>query len=116
VEELKRDPFTGNSAVLSEKLGDLLRLEAAATAAAEAYAHALTRCQSSQQKVRIYLTLTGLQRVAGREKEAAHTLRRFLTECPDYPAKKAIWEELQLLARHIGDNELAAECQNQLKP
>jgi uncharacterized protein (TIGR03790 family) len=113
-QQLEKLPLSQKSAVLSEKLADVLRLQDQAAAAIEAYERALKLRPSPQQKVRLYLALAGLQQSAGHASQAVRTLKLFLAMCPDYPSKWVIWEQIMSIARRLGDNSLIAECEEQL--
>ena len=106
VNELRQLPLLEKSAVLTEKISDLLRLEGRMIEAVSAGEQALQRNPSAQQKVRIFRSLTGLQIAAGHREAAIATLQRFLSECPDYPARADVQRELSDLARKNGDHQL----------
>ncbi|MBI5383102.1 MAG: TIGR03790 family protein [Verrucomicrobia bacterium] len=108
---LRNIEFMRHSAVLTEKLGDLLRLKKELPQATEAYQQALQRYPSPQQKVRLLLAIADLQTSAGRDKDAVQTLQQFLKECPRYPGMLSIYQRLLPLAEKLRDTALVTECQ-----
>ena len=115
-EQLAKLPLTQESAVLSEKLGDLLRLQGRAAAAITVYEQALNLRPTPQQRVRLWLAVAGLQESSGQRTEALQTLKRLLNSCPDYPAKRTIWEQILAKARKLDDKAVIAEAEETLNP
>ena len=115
-DQLAKLPLTKTSAVLSEKLADVLRLQGQAVAAITVYDQALDLAPTPQQKVRLFFALAGLQDGNGQGSEALKTLKRFLAACPDYPAKRAVWERMLANAKKLGNDAAAAEAEALLNP
>ena len=111
---LKNVPFTQYSAVLTEKLADLLRQKNNLPDAIKTYDLALQRFPSPQQKVRLFLTLADLQTAAGQDKDMVATWQQFLKECPDYPALLGIHQKLLALAQKLNDKDLVAKCEAEI--
>lgn len=112
---LQQQPLTRHSAVMTEKMGDLLRQKRNFPAATEAYQQALDRHPSPQQQVRLLLEIAELQAEAGRDQEAVRTYQQFLTRCPDYPSPLSIQQKLLALAQKLKDQELTAKCEAEIK-
>ena len=111
-EQLVKLRLTKASAVLSEKLADILRLQGQAATAIETYEQALNLSPSPQQKVRLYLALMGLQKSIGQSGEALQTLKQFLAACPDYPARNSILTKF----KSLGDKAVIGEDGKALNP
>jgi len=98
---------TTNSAVLTEKLGDIYAAQGKPSASVHAYQKALELDPSPQQRVRLMLTLA--EKLVGleREPEAYEVYRRFLQEFTDYPDKLAIYRTIAPLARKLNKEDAA---------
>lgn len=94
-----------NSAVLQEKLGNLLQYDKRLSAACEAYAKAAQLKPTPQQKIRLLLTLGQWQTALGREQEAFAAYKQLVTDAPDYPDASIIYRELASLAGKLGKKE-----------
>jgi uncharacterized protein (TIGR03790 family) len=95
-------PTTTNSAVLTEKLGDLEREKKKLSAACETYTEALKLKPSPQQKIRLLLTIGELQTLVGREQEAFNAYKQLITDAPAYPGAATIYKKLASLAGQLG--------------
>ena len=115
VNYLQNQPFIPYSAVLTEKLADLLRAKSRLPDAIAAYQQALQRHPSPLQTVRLLLTLADLQTTAALDKDAADTYQQFLKECPDYPAPLGIYQKLLPLATRLKNTDLVAKCDAEIK-
>ncbi len=102
---------TKQSAVLSEKLGDLYAALGKPSSAVYAYAQALKLEPSPQQRLRLRLTLG--ERLAGldRDAEAYEDYQKLIEECPDYPDKAVIYKRLLPLAQKLGKKADAEQYQ-----
>ena len=98
---LEQLPETKTSAVLLEKLGDLLFAQGKPSSSAAMHERALKQEPSPQQKVRLFLTMA--ERLAGaqQEQEAAEVYRRFLKEVPDYPDTAGVKQKLAALEEKL---------------
>jgi uncharacterized protein (TIGR03790 family) len=111
----KEVPETKTSAVLSEKVGDLMKSQGKWIEAMTPYEHALTLDPSPQQRLRISLALAPLQASFGRGKQAYAIYQALLTDFPDYPDKIRIYQKILPLADQFGKPGEAAEYQKALK-
>ncbi len=76
-----------NSAVLTEKLGDLYEAEGKPSSAILTWQNALRLKPSPQQHIRLRLTLGEKLQAQGREAEAIENDEALLAESPDYPGR-----------------------------
>jgi uncharacterized protein (TIGR03790 family) len=106
---------TKQSAVLTEKLGDLYTAEGKPSSSAEMYERALTLQPSPQQRVRLRLALANRLIALNREPEAAEDLGALLRENPDYPAKLEIYRRLLSLAQKLGKLEAASNYEARIR-
>ncbi len=106
---------TNQSAVLSEKLGDLYATQGKPSSAVRAYQEALTLNPSPQQRVRLRLTLGEKLAALNRDEEAYQNYQKFLEESPDYPDKFAIYNKLLPLAQKLGRKNDATKYEEQIK-
>jgi len=91
-----------NSAVLQEKLGDLLESNKQSGAAGEAYRKALQLKSTPQQRIRLLLKLGELETALGRQQQAFDAYKQLLTEAPDYPDAAKIYREMASIAQRLG--------------
>ncbi len=96
---------TRQSAVLTEKLGDLYCALGKPSSAAYEWARALKLDASPQQKIRLRLTLGERLVVLERDAEAYEYYQNLLQECPNYPDKTSIYRRLLALARKLGKKD-----------
>jgi uncharacterized protein (TIGR03790 family) len=89
---------TTNSAVLTEKLGDLCAEQGKPSSAISAYQNALRLNPSPQQKIRLRLTLGRELQEQNRISDAVENYKKLLAESPDYPGKSSIEDKLKALA------------------
>src|SRR5262245_59175000 len=112
---LEQLPVARQSAVLKEKLGDVYLGQKKLSAAMSAYESALKLNPTPQQEIRLILTLTRIQTLYGRDKEAYRWYKVFLKEFPDYPDLLDIYQKILPLAQEIGTKEEVAKYQQELK-
>jgi tetratricopeptide (TPR) repeat protein len=98
VEYLETLELTRQSAILSEKLGDLYAGLGKPASAIHAYEQALKLNPSAEQRIRLRLTLGEKLASLNREQEAYDGFRQLLKEAPAYPGKAAIESQLSALA------------------
>jgi hypothetical protein len=115
VRELSKHPRAKSSAVLSEKLGDLWRIQNRAAEAVEAYAHALGTTDSKPQRIRLLLAQADLQAALGADAGELETRRRLLKESPSHANRLEFQQRLLTLAMKNGDVELTKSCQEVLR-
>jgi len=107
---------TTNSAVLTEKLGDLYSAQGKPASAIHAYQEALKLDASPQQRVRLLLELGEKLSSINREAEAYEAYQELLREDPDYPNKPAVYKSLLSLAKKLGRKDDAQSYQAALNP
>ncbi len=112
---LRKLPLTWTNAVLSEKLGDLLRLQRSNADALVAYKIALQAHPSSQQSVRLLLASAELQNTLGDDLAALGSLKKLLAVAPAYGDVLQFRERLLGLAIKGGDENLTRDCQAALR-
>jgi uncharacterized protein (TIGR03790 family) len=92
---------TRQSAVLSEKLGDLYIAQGKPSSAVHAYLQALGLAPSPRQRLRLRLTLGERLTALEREPEAYENYQKLLEETPDYPDKLGLYHKLLTLAQKL---------------
>jgi uncharacterized protein (TIGR03790 family) len=90
------------SAVLSEKLGDLCAAQGKPSSAVHFWEQALKLGPSPQQQVRLLLALGERLLALDHAQGAYEAYQRLLSECPDYPDKAAVQQKLLVLAEKLG--------------
>jgi uncharacterized protein (TIGR03790 family) len=104
---LESIPLTRQSAVLSEKLGDLYNAEGKPASTIEAYEFALKDAPSPLQRVRLRLYLANVLVKENKPQEAADSLKKLLAEMPDYPGKATVEKRIEELANKGGEKTTA---------
>ena len=110
---------TKDSAVLSEKLGDLYATLGKPSSAVHAYKQALKLDPSPQQQWRLLLTLAERLTALQREAEAYGDYLQVLRQCPDYPDKLGLYRKLLPLAQKLKKTDDAQQYEaeiNRLNP
>jgi len=107
---------TTNSAVLTEKLGDLYSAQGKPSSAAHAYQQALSLQPTPQQRIRLQLALAEKLVTSDQITDAYETYQEFLRENADYPDKPGIYRDLLPLARKLGKKADAETFQAALAP
>ncbi len=98
---LEAQPITAQSAVLTEKLGDLYAALGKPSSAIRAWQAALKLNPSPQQRLRLRLMLGEKLITQNRVAEALENYRALIAEAPDYPGRNAIDEKLKALENKI---------------
>jgi uncharacterized protein (TIGR03790 family) len=111
----KEVPEIKTSAVLNEKLGDLLKEQGKWIEAMTPYEKALTLDPSPQQRLRISLNVAPLQTSFGRGKQAYAIYQGLLKDFPNYPDKTRLLQKILPLADQFGKPGEAEEYQKALK-
>jgi tetratricopeptide (TPR) repeat protein len=93
--------MTKQSAVLSEKLGDLYGAQGKPSSAVHAYQQALKLDPTPQQQLRLLLTLAEKLPPLNREPEAYEDYQKLVQAFPDFPDKITIYRHLLALARSL---------------
>lgn len=112
---LEQIETTRQSAVLSEKLGDLCAIAGKPSSAIASYQQALKLDPTRQQRVRLRLTLDEKLLAAGQEQEAHDNYKKLLEEWPDYPGALSVYQKLLPLAQKLGKTDDAARWEQQIK-
>ena len=112
---LEQLPHTTNSAILTEKLGDLYKAQGKPSSAVHAWEEALKLDPSPQQRMRLRLTLGERLETLSREEEAFENYESLLKESPDYADKAGIYKMLLSLARKLNKKAEAEKYEAELK-
>lgn len=107
-------PVAKHSAVLQEKLGDLLLGQGRFAESSAAYERALQLEPSPQQRVRVTLSLGRALALADRPEPAVAVYRQFLKDQVDFADPLAIYQRLIPLLRKLGWNEEAARYEQEV--
>jgi len=107
---------TKNSAVLTEKLGDLYAAQGKPASAAHAYQEALKLDPTPQQRVRLQLDLAEKLIIADEPAQAYETYLALLHDDPDYPDKLQIYKYLLPLAEKLGKKADAERYRAAINP
>jgi uncharacterized protein (TIGR03790 family) len=109
---LEQFDSTKQSAVLTEKLGDLYGAQGKPSSAVHAYQEALKLDPSPQQRLRLLLALGERLVALNREPDAYTDYQQLLREFPQYPDKIAIYKRLWGLAKKLDKKDAAAEYES----
>jgi uncharacterized protein (TIGR03790 family) len=112
---LEQLPRTTNSAILTEKLGDLYKAQGKPSSAVHAWEEALKLDPSPQQRIRLRLTLGDRLETLSREEEAFENYESLLKESPDYADKAGVYKMLLPLARKLNKKAEAEKYEAELK-
>lgn len=104
---------TKQSAVLSEKLGDIYSILGKPGSALFTYQKALERDPSPMQRLRLRVVLADKLGADGKPKEAIQQLEKVLEEFPDWP-RLPVFKKLLPLAQKAGDDAAAARYQDEI--
>lgn len=110
-QSLENIPLTKESAVLSEKLGDIYNYEGLPSSTIEAWETALKDSPSPLQRVRLRVELADKFVELQRTKEAQADLKSLLEEVPEYVGHAGIEQRLQKMT-----NAPAAAAPSETKP
>lgn len=112
---LRDRPETKTSALLSEKLGDLLKAKGDWTGAVESYERALKLTPTPQQKLKITFALAPMLSNLGRGGDAYALYQGILRDHPQHPDPLIIYRKLLPLAEQHGKPGEAAEYSRLIK-
>jgi tetratricopeptide (TPR) repeat protein len=112
---LRERPELQTSALLNEKLGDLLKAKGKWLDAAPSYERALKLNPTPQQRLRISLILGPMENNLGRGREAYEIYHALIQGYPDYPDLLKIYQKIVPLAEQFGKPGEAAEYSSRLK-
>lgn len=102
VRYLENQELTRQSAVLTEKLGDLYAAQGKPSSAVLMWQRALQLDPSPQQRLRLRLALAERLAALNRDAELYENYQRLLDEMPGYPDAPAIYRKLLALAEKLG--------------
>jgi len=106
---------TNHSAVLTEKLGELLEAQGQHDAAIESCQQALKLEPSPQQAVRLTLTLAEIMLKAGKESDALDLYDAFFKTNPDYPGLLSLYTQAETLATRLKRPDAARRYAEEIK-
>jgi hypothetical protein len=92
---------TKQSAVLTEKLGELYAAQGKPSSAIHSFMEALKLDPSPQQRLRLRLTLGERLMAQDRDQEAYDNYQKLLEESPDYPGKLTVYQHLLPIAQKL---------------
>jgi tetratricopeptide (TPR) repeat protein len=115
IQFLRERPETKTSALLSEKLGDILKTKGKWIDAVKSYQAALALNPTPQQKLKIIFTLAPMQNNLGRGREAYELYQSVLRDYPSYPDALSLYKRLLPLAQQHGKPGEAAEYSRLIK-
>jgi tetratricopeptide (TPR) repeat protein len=108
-------PVVRESAVLTEKLGDLYWAQSKFTDALDTWEAALRRKPSPQQKIRLLLTLAEKRSVVGPDAKAFDFYQRVLKEHPDYPDPLKVYQGLLPVVKRMGQKDEIEKCETEIR-
>jgi hypothetical protein len=104
---LETEPATKESAVLTEKLGQLYEKEGRGDLAIKSLRQALTLHPTPQTVVRLTLELGEQLQGAGRDAEALKLDEGFLKSTPGWPGAVPLYQKMEALAEKLGEKAQA---------
>ena len=107
--------LTRHSAILTEKLADILDALGKPSSAVNEFKRALALNPSPEQKMRLRLTLGERLVAQKRPEDACEDYQQFLKEFPDYPSELSIYHKLLPLARQLGKTADAAKYEAEIQ-
>jgi tetratricopeptide (TPR) repeat protein len=114
VEYLKAQPETSESAVLTEKLGDLYEGEGQRDLALKSWQQALKLNPSPQQAVRLTLHLADKLAAAGKEEQSLALEEKFLKDNPSYPDALVLYGKMDDMAKMLHKNSQAKRYEQEI--
>jgi uncharacterized protein (TIGR03790 family) len=112
---LEIEPTTRQSAVLSEKLADLYRLEGKPEAAIKEFRQALGLHPTPQSTIRLTMTLGEELSASGKDEEALKLYDEFQRSNPAYPDALGLYQKMEQLALKLGEAKQAARYEAEIK-
>jgi tetratricopeptide (TPR) repeat protein len=101
IDNLQETDLTAQSAVLTEKLGDLYQMEGETNFAIKSWQQALRLNPTPLQAVRLTLVLGDNLIASGKEDEALTLYDDFLKGSPSYPDALALYQKMEPLAKQL---------------
>lgn len=115
IDFLEKRPEIKTSALINEKLGDLLKSKGKWMEAIEPYERALKLNPTPQQKLRILLTLGVMNTNLDQGQKAYEAYHEIIHDYPDYPDLSRIYQKILPFADQFGKPGEAAEYNRALK-
>ncbi len=115
VDYLGQTPATRQSAVLSEKLGDLHGAQNKLFDALDYWEVSLKRNPSPMQKLRLLLKLARGRVTYGPDAVALAWYQRVLKDFPDYPDALPLYREMLPLAKRTGNKDEIERCEKEIR-
>ncbi|HUS34702.1 MAG TPA: TIGR03790 family protein [Verrucomicrobiae bacterium] len=112
---LRERPETKTSAILSEKLADLLNAKGDWSGASECYERALKLNPTPQQRLKITFTLAPMLNNLGRGRDAYALYQGLIRDYPQYPDPLQLYRKIVPLAQQHGKPDEAAEYNRMVK-
>ena len=108
-------PLRKQSAVLTEKLADLYWANKKLSDALDTYAQVLKLNPSTQQRIRVLLTLASRRELYGPDSVAFDVYQQFLKENPTYPDLLGIYNKLLPLAKRLDRKNEVERIEQEIK-
>jgi tetratricopeptide (TPR) repeat protein len=112
---LESFPIQRQSAVLTEKLGDLYWANGKLGDAVESYEAALHRAPSPQQTIRLLLKAAERRAIYGPDAKAYGHYETLIKEFPDYPDLLKVYQQMCLLAKRMKNTTEIERCEKEIK-
>lgn len=103
------------SAVLTEKVGDLCFADGKLADAIDYYETALKRGATPMQRLRLLLTLAEKRSMYGPDDKALGWYEAVLKEFPDYPDALRVYQQMLPLAKRLNRQEAIDRCEREIK-
>jgi uncharacterized protein (TIGR03790 family) len=114
VRYVESQPGYRQSAVLTEKLGDLFSAKGALGDSIDSYEAALKRGPSPQQRVRLLIKCAEKRTLYGPDADALSYYETLLKENPDYPEQLKVYQAMLPLARRAKDTAAASRLEKEI--
>lgn len=108
-------PLSRQSAVLTEKAGDLYASKGSLGDAVDTYEAALKRNPSPQQKLRLLFKAGEKRAVYGPDSQAYGHYESILKEFPDYPDALKVYQQMLPIAKRLKKPEEIRRCEEAIK-
>jgi tetratricopeptide (TPR) repeat protein len=112
---LGKIPYTRESALLQEKLGDIYWTEKRFTDALDTYDQSLRLESSRPQTLRLLLKVAEKRARFGPDRAMFQIYERIVREFPEYPDLLSIYQKLLPLAQKLDNKEEVQRCQQEIK-
>jgi len=112
---IESQPFHRQSAVLTEKLGDLYWLKGALGDSVDTSEAALRRGPSPQQRLHLLIQCAERRAIYGPDSKAYGHYDTLLKEVPDYPDALKIYKAMLLIAKRMNNAVEIERCEKEIK-